>query len=134
MPDSQLGTFMYTDDAPQTKRTTSLKNRIRPKVASTWSRWSRWYRLASTRRSISSPSSSVPGIATSAAARKEPSKALKPAAAKYAPIMYSDPCARFTTFMMPNTSVSPADSRNSSTPSCSPLSSWVKNRPVVMVL
>ena len=27
---------------PQMMATSSLKNRIRPKVASTWSRWSRW--------------------------------------------------------------------------------------------
>ena len=33
---------------------------------------------------------------------------MKTAAAKYAPIMYSEPCARFTKFMIPNTSVSPA--------------------------
>src|SRR5438874_1693392 len=37
--------------------------------------------------------------------------------------MYSDPCARLTKLMMPNTSVSPAASRNSSTPYCRPLSS-----------
>src|SRR5579862_3961062 len=34
--------------------------------------------------------------------------------------MYSAPWARLTRFMMPNTSVSPAASRNSITPSCSP--------------
>jgi hypothetical protein len=43
--------------------------------------------------------------------------ALNMAAAKYAPIMYSEPCARFTKFMIPNTSVSPAASRNSRMPS-----------------
>src|SRR5207244_13534280 len=36
--------------------------------------------------------------------------------------MYSEPCARLTRFMMPNTSVRPAASRNSITPSCSPFS------------
>src|SRR5690606_3158415 len=35
--------------------------------------------------------------------------------------MYSEPCARLTKFMMPKISVSPADSRNSRTPSCTPL-------------
>src|SRR5713226_3264918 len=34
--------------------------------------------------------------------------------------MYSEPWARFTRSMMPNTSVSPAASRNSSSPNCSP--------------
>src|SRR5437660_3558798 len=34
--------------------------------------------------------------------------------------MYSEPCARLTRFMMPNTSVSPAAIRNSITPSCRP--------------
>src|SRR5712691_2720755 len=35
--------------------------------------------------------------------------------------MWSEPCARFTRFMMPKTSVRPAAIRNSITPSCSPL-------------
>src|SRR3954468_7083487 len=34
--------------------------------------------------------------------------------------MYSEPCARLTKSMMPNTSVKPAASRNSSSPNCSP--------------
>src|SRR4051795_1372332 len=34
--------------------------------------------------------------------------------------MYSEPCARLTKSMMPNTSVSPAASRNSSRPNCNP--------------
>src|SRR5262249_1300573 len=38
----------------------------------------------------------------------------------YAPTMYSEPCARFTRSMMPNTSVRPAASRNSSSPNCKP--------------
>src|SRR5882672_12137416 len=36
--------------------------------------------------------------------------------------MYSEPCARLTKSMMPNTSVSPAASRNSSRPNCRPFS------------
>src|SRR6185503_3262119 len=42
--------------------------------------------------------------------------------------MYSEPCARFTMFMMPNTSVSPAAIRNSITPYCRPFSSCSKTR------
>src|SRR2546426_4087768 len=42
--------------------------------------------------------------------------------------MYSEPCARLTRFMMPNTSVSPAAIRNSITPNCRPFSSCSKRR------
>src|SRR2546427_10467000 len=42
--------------------------------------------------------------------------------------MYSEPCARLTRFMMPNTSVSPAAMRNSITPNCRPFSSCSKRR------
>src|SRR5258706_8683369 len=42
--------------------------------------------------------------------------------------MYSEPCARFTRFMMPKTSVRPAAIRNSITPSCSPLSVCSRTR------
>src|SRR5690242_2844105 len=42
--------------------------------------------------------------------------------------MYSAPCARFTRFMMPSTSVSPAAMRNSMTPSWTPFSSCSKTR------
>src|SRR5688572_16422417 len=42
--------------------------------------------------------------------------------------MYSEPCARFTRFMMPSTSVSPAAIRNSMTPSCTPFSNCSKKR------
>src|SRR5688572_10802361 len=44
--------------------------------------------------------------------------------------MYSEPWARFTKFMMPKTSVSPAASRNSRTPSCRPFSACVTSSPV----
>src|SRR6185369_2037791 len=46
--------------------------------------------------------------------------------------MYSEPCARFTMFMMPSTSVSPAAIRNSITPYCSPFRSCSKTSPQVM--
>ncbi len=36
--------------------------------------------------------------------------------------MYSDPWARLTMSMMPNTSVNPAASKNSMSPNCNPLS------------
>src|SRR4029077_6898924 len=42
--------------------------------------------------------------------------------------MYSEPCGRFTRFMMPKTSVRPAAIRNSITPSCSPLSVCSRTR------
>src|SRR5690606_507306 len=45
--------------------------------------------------------------------------------------MYSEPCVRFTKLMMPNTSVSPAASKNNSTPYCTPLSSWDKTSVVI---
>src|SRR5574337_1075368 len=43
---------------------------------------------------------------------------------KYAPSMYCTPCARLMKSITPNTSVSPAAIRNSSTPSCRPLRVW----------
>src|SRR3546814_11220519 len=50
-------------------------------------------------------------------------------AAKNAPIMYSEPCARLTKFMMPNTSVRPAAIRNSKIPNCRPFKDWMIKRP-----
>src|SRR6476619_7402513 len=38
--------------------------------------------------------------------------------------MYCTPCARLMKSITPNTSVSPAAIRNSSTPNCKPLSVW----------
>src|SRR5436189_966542 len=46
--------------------------------------------------------------------------------------MKSEPCARFTMFMMPSTSVSPAAMRNSITPYCRPFSSCSKTSAQVM--
>src|ERR1044071_6859715 len=46
--------------------------------------------------------------------------------------MYSEPCARLTTFMMPSTSVSPAAMRNSVTPNCRPFSNCSKTSPKVI--
>src|SRR5687768_8050474 len=46
--------------------------------------------------------------------------------------MYSEPWARFTKLMIPNTSVKPAASRNSRTPYCSPLSSWARRSVALM--
>src|SRR5690554_1941506 len=45
--------------------------------------------------------------------------------------MYSEPCVRFTKLMMPKTSVSPAASRNNSTPYCTPLSNCDKTSVVI---
>src|SRR6185312_2331451 len=42
--------------------------------------------------------------------------------------MYCTPCARLMKSITPNTSVSPAAIRNSSTPSCSPFSVWTRRR------
>src|SRR5438067_8610323 len=47
---------------------------------------------------------------------------------KYAPIMYSEPCARLIMSMMPNTSVSPAASRNSISPNCTPFRDCSRKR------
>src|ERR1700722_14671344 len=41
--------------------------------------------------------------------------------------MKNEPCARFTKFIMPSTSVSPADIKNSATPNWSPFKSCVAN-------
>src|ERR1700716_3734144 len=83
-------------------------------------------------RSTTMPSSIVAGTATIPASTNDP-VALNVAAAKYAPIMYSDPCARFTKFMIPNTRVSPAAIRNSRMPSCRPFSACVRKRPTVIL-
>src|SRR5437868_1866862 len=66
------------------------------------------------------PIASVAPSANTTAMRKEPVRATA-AVARYAPTMYSEPCARLTRFMMPKTSVRPAAIRNSMTPNCSPL-------------
>src|SRR5687768_480481 len=42
--------------------------------------------------------------------------------------MYSEPCARLIMSMMPNTSVSPAASRNSIKPNCTPFRVCSRNR------
>src|SRR5690606_38811326 len=118
---------MYTGDAPQIMRASSLKKRISPKVARTWSRWSRSYSLLSATRSSTIPNTSMMGTTNAAANRKEPVWLYKAAAMK-APIMYMEPWARFTKFMMPNTSVSPAAMRNRRTPNCRPLSAWIMKR------
>src|SRR5262245_20568133 len=44
--------------------------------------------------------------------------------------MYCTPCARLMKSITPNTSVSPAATRNSRMPSCAPLNSWTRNREV----
>src|SRR5215475_9206160 len=46
--------------------------------------------------------------------------------------MHRTPCARSMKSITPNTSVSPAAIRNSSTPSCRPLSVWTMRRVVLM--
>src|ERR1041384_2577742 len=46
--------------------------------------------------------------------------------------MYCTPCARLMKSITPNTSVSPAATGNSSTPSCSPLKHWTTNSAVDM--
>src|SRR4029079_10030456 len=66
------------------------------------------------------PTSSVPTSAIATPSRKLPVHAVR-VAAKEAPIMYSEPCARLTRSMIPNTSVNPAASMNSSRPHCRPL-------------
>src|SRR6478672_3393769 len=48
--------------------------------------------------------------------------------------MYCTPWARLRKAITPNTSVSPAATRNSSTPSCSPLKHWTTNSEVDMGL
>src|ERR1700716_678060 len=48
--------------------------------------------------------------------------------------MYCTPWARLMKSMTPNTSVSPAATRNSRTPSCSPLKHWTTNSDVDMGL
>src|SRR3954462_635230 len=45
--------------------------------------------------------------------------------------MYCTPWARLMKSITPKTSVSPAATRNRSTPSCSPFSAWTSSRPVV---
>src|SRR4051812_8183573 len=46
--------------------------------------------------------------------------------------MYCTPWARLMKSITPNTSVSPAATRNSSTPSCNPLKHWTTNSEVDM--
>src|SRR6266702_6424374 len=46
--------------------------------------------------------------------------------------MSNEPCARFTRFMMPKTSVRPAAIKNSITPSCSPLRVCSRTRTIFM--
>src|SRR5262252_5636284 len=68
------------------------------------------------------PKAAVNAIAPSTPSTNEPLSATSHAATN-APTMYSEPCARLIMSITPNTSVSPAASRNSITPNCSPLSS-----------
>src|SRR4026208_2035142 len=48
--------------------------------------------------------------------------------------MYSEPCARLTRSMIPNTSVNPAASMNSSRPNCGPLRRSAMNGAVPPIL
>ena len=48
--------------------------------------------------------------------------------ARYAPSMYSEPCAKLTTRVTPKISVSPAATRNSAEAPARPLSSWRSER------
>ena len=102
-------------------RTSSFAIRISANVASTCERWSRAYSVRSTATSSSMPASAVAGIASSTPSANEPVACTR-VAAKNAPSMYSDPCARLIMSMMPNTSVRPAASRNSISPNCRPFS------------
>src|SRR5882672_5386794 len=67
------------------------------------------------------PRTAVAGTASSTPATNEP-VACTSAAVMKAPSMESEPCARLIMSMMPNTSVSPAASRNSIRPNCTPFS------------
>src|SRR6185436_6711804 len=107
---------------PNTILTPSLRIRISAKVASTCVRWSRTYSVRSSVISSSMPNSAVSTMAPSTPSTNEPVSATSQAAMN-APTMYSDPCARLIMSITPNTSVSPAASRNSISPNCSPLSS-----------
>ena len=60
---------------PQTRRTDSLKKRISPKVASTWSMWSRSYMVRNTTSSMTMPLISASGTMTTSASRKLPLQA-----------------------------------------------------------
>src|SRR5688572_11548459 len=82
---------------------------------------------------MTSPSSAVADSAISTARAKLPVQAPS-VAAKYAPIMYRDPCARLMKFMMPHTSVSPAAMRNSITPSWVALSACSSTTPPLIAL
>ena len=106
---------------PKSILTPSLRIRISANVASTCDRWSRAYRVRRIDASSSMPNRAVSSTAPSAPSRKEPLRRVSQAARK-APTMYSDPCARLIMSMTPKTSVSPAASRNSMKPSCRPLS------------
>ncbi len=86
-------------------------------------------------RLSSSVSISTPAIATATAASSTlPQKPSGPAPssptsvyATYAPSMYSEPCAKFTTRVTPKISVSPAATRNSAEAPARPLRSCAKN-------
>jgi hypothetical protein len=113
---------MWRACGPHTIRTASLNTKIRAKVASTWLRWSRVYSRRSTDTSSSTPTAAVSSTPAATPAQKEP-VAEATVAAKYAPSMYREPWARFTTSMIPRTRVRPADSRNSMSPNWTPLRS-----------
>ncbi|KAG0921859.1 hypothetical protein G6F68_020563 [Rhizopus microsporus] len=72
VPDSHDGRPMLIGAGPQMMRVSSLKNRMKPNVASTWSRCSRGYRRASAMRSSSRPSAAMPAMTAAAASRNEP--------------------------------------------------------------
>src|SRR5512137_1428651 len=78
------------------------------------------------------PTTPVASTASTTPSQNEP-VAVTSVAARYAPTMYSDPCARFSTSMMPKTSVRPAAIRNSISPNCRPLSNCSKTRVLVIV-
>src|SRR5579871_139945 len=124
---SASGSSTNMGDGPQMIRTISLKMRMRPKVHSTWSRCEHRYSLPRKARSISRPSTRLNNKASATPTRKEPLRAVA-TAPTYAPVMYSEPCARLRKLMMPKTRVRPADSRNSSAPSCTLLSTCTANR------
>src|SRR5258706_6091000 len=79
------------------------------------------------------PSSAVAGIASNTPSAKEPVACVRLAARK-APSMYSEPCARLIMSMMPNTSVRPAANRNSIKPNCRPFSACSRTRTTTPLL
>ncbi|MNL22345.1 hypothetical protein D3C87_1436890 [compost metagenome] len=86
VPDNQDGSPMLIGAGPQMMRVSSLKNRMKPNVASTWSRCSRGYSRASAMRSSSRPSAAMPATTAAAASRKDP-VCRNTVAAMKAPIM-----------------------------------------------